>query len=231
MALLLKGTKGIFLHVPKTGGSWVNSVLEDNNLIEKRLGVHKHIDIVRLQYYNRLNFPNLHSSFKSKSAKVFRLVPEDHFIFFFVRHPLTWYESWWKYMSQESMNWKRYGDSMNPWAWHPVSDLNDVRKDDFHTFIESVIEIAPGFVSKLYSLYQHPSVSFVGKQETLTEDLISVLEQLELPFDRDRLINFGKVNRSVSKEAPQWDPDLKSEILRLEYPALKQYGYLEVKSQ
>ena len=68
MAFLLKQKKGIFVHIPETGGSRVRRVLEDNSLIKKQLGVHKHIDITRLQYYNRINFPNLYSRMKSRGA-------------------------------------------------------------------------------------------------------------------------------------------------------------------
>lgn len=41
MVLLLKKCGAIFLHIPKTGGSWVSRVLWECDLVEKRLG-YKH---------------------------------------------------------------------------------------------------------------------------------------------------------------------------------------------
>lgn len=227
MALLLKGGRGVFLHIPKTGGSWVQAVLEDCGLVEKRLGMHKHIDLVRLEYYERLNFPNPYAWIQSGNALHFRWNPAKHEIFYFVRNPLSWYESWWKYMSQETMNWKPYGGVSKRWAWHPVSELNGLGSDDFNEFIASVIEREPGFVSKLYSTYQHPTVSFVGKQESLVDDLIGMLQRLDLEFDEERIRSFRKVNKSASTVKPDWDPSLREEMIKLEYSSMKRYGYVE----
>ena len=60
MALLLK--KGeCFLHIPKTGGSWVSVILKEQGLIKKEIGYHKHIDWTRVSY-----FPQSHTRLLSK---------------------------------------------------------------------------------------------------------------------------------------------------------------------
>ena len=51
MAVMLK-CGAIFLHVPKTGGSWVTSALANQGLIKKQFG-HIHADLVRVLYYGR----------------------------------------------------------------------------------------------------------------------------------------------------------------------------------
>ena len=49
MALLLK--KGeCFLHIPKTGGSWVSVILKEQGLVHKEIGYHKHIDWTRVAF-------------------------------------------------------------------------------------------------------------------------------------------------------------------------------------
>ena len=49
MAVMLK-CGAIFLHIPKTGGSWVTDVLADQGLIKKQIG-QIHADLVRVLYY------------------------------------------------------------------------------------------------------------------------------------------------------------------------------------
>ena len=49
MALLLKNN-AVFLHIPKTGGTWVRSVLQEFDLVQGPLG-HGHSDFERAYWH------------------------------------------------------------------------------------------------------------------------------------------------------------------------------------
>jgi len=70
-------SKAIFLHIPKTGGTWIRHYFQETNLDHKRpefkeKGAHIHGEAVR------------------------ELIGHSEDLFFcFVRHPLTWLRSYW----------------------------------------------------------------------------------------------------------------------------------------
>ena len=244
MAILLKNGV-IFLHIPKTGGSWVTAVLEDQGLVKRPIG-HIHADlhqVLRLQNskfmimqllldpvkaYVPLSIKRRLNPYRKINRDIWegRLPDKDitPFIFCFVRHPLSWYESIWKYMYQHDQP-MFFGRQYDIRRWHPLSMLNGLGDPNFNKFIESVITKRPGFVTELYGWYTMPGVNFVGKQENLVEDLIRALRMANIDFDEARVRNFKKVNVSLDPVKFSWDSDLRQEILRLEYAALRRYGY------
>lgn len=229
MALLLN-CGAVFLHVPKTGGSWVTDVLNECDLIERNIGP-KHWDMTRV-----MNEPRFKRARKFVAHQIWgRLdrvlghsAPPEPFRFCFVRHPLKWYESWWKYMSGRGWNdWGVEGDKDN---WHPNAILNGLGDDDFNAFVRKVVAKRPGYVTELYGWYTQPGISFIGKQERLTDDLIDVLKQLNVNFDEQRIREFRPINESQRPSTPVvWDEALKAEVERLEYAGLVRYGYLPLK--
>ena len=73
--------------------------------------------------------------------------------------------------------------------------------------------------------FARAGISFVGKTETLQEDLAYVLRVLELDFDEEQLARTPEIN--ISEDAPiTWDPELRRLVMRLELPALLHFGYL-----
>jgi len=223
MALVLKDGS-IFLHVPKTGGNWVTTILDKCNLIADHIGEHKHVDVDRVLLLLANNNKN---SFRSRFKQRFGFSAKDKpFMFCFVRHPLSWYESWFKYMSQTNRNWCDWGDEKSMDSWHPNSILNGMGSPDFNQFVRNVNKKRPGYVTEQYGWYTKPHVDFVGKQETLKEDLIRVLKTLELDFDEDLIRDFSKVG--VSKKPANeitWDPELRNETYKLEYAGIVRHGY------
>ena len=49
MAIILKNNE-IFLHIPKTGGSWVSKVFKIQSLTKASIVYHKHFDWARIEY-------------------------------------------------------------------------------------------------------------------------------------------------------------------------------------
>ncbi len=220
MAIQLKGGAQ-FLHVQKTGGSWIKQTLQQNELMVRKLGA-RHAD------YD-LNLLRSTWSLRERLANTSLLLatqrdPAEVFRFCFVRHPLSWYESWWKYM--QSLEWRDWGVRNSARHWHPNSGLNRLGSKDFNQFVRNVVAERPGYVSELFFSYTKPGISFIGKTENLRADLAQVLRILDLPFDIDGVDGSPPVNVSEETSTPEWDPKLRTTVLRLELPALVLFDYL-----
>ncbi len=65
-----------------------------------------------------------------------------------MRHPLDWYESFYLYKSQPSLNWERDGEVDNFHRWHPNAVLNGLGEGrDFNDFVSAVMDRYPGYVT------------------------------------------------------------------------------------
>jgi len=182
----------IFSHIPKTGGCWIRQALYDNDLI---------LD----------NNSLLHTT-------LFVLPPaiEKPTVFTFVRHPISWYESWFRYQTQEGWtDWNCGKDYL-----HPCAPLLDCGSTNFNKYIEKCLKKVPGFVTSMYHMYTQ-FADYVGRQENLEGDFLRIMKMLKLD-----IISIDKLKRNVSPEMKiEWDKDLYQEVLSLEGGAIKQYGY------
>jgi|APSaa5957512535_1039671.scaffolds.fasta_scaffold71512_2 hypothetical protein len=221
MAVRLKNGS-VFLHIPKTGGNWVTTILKELNLFESSVG-HKHSDID--QYFA----PHIIGRKALINYSVPRILrrwskPEKPFMFCFVRNPISWYESWYNYMSMPIRNWFIWGDEYDRYNWHPNSILNGLGEGSFIEFVENVNKKRPGYVTELYGWYTKSQIDFIGKQENLADDLIKVLKIMGLDFDEDYIKNYKKIN-VATKNKLIWSNELKKETILLEYAGITRYGY------
>ena len=224
MALVLKNG-AVFLHIPKTGGNWITEVLEKCGLVRSNVPP-KHADLDRLFWPIR---PTRYGTLKFLLKKLWvgRTLRRKPFIFCFVRHPLSWYESWFKYMTQPSRQWQNWGDPTDPDNWHPNSVLNGLGDPDFNQFVRNVIRKRPGYVTEMYGWYTKSMMDFVGRQENLPDDLIAVLKRMNLEFDEAFIRNYPRVGESpLPATKIVWDDSLKEEVYKLEYAGIVRYGYL-----
>ena len=223
MAVILKNGV-LFLHIPKTGGTWVTKVLREAGLVRCSIG-HRHANLDQL----------LAPGFQGVGRKVEYLYKRGLFLkthprpftFCFVRHPLDWYESFYLYKNQPSLNWEQDGEEHNVHRWHPNAVLNGLGEGkEFNEFMTAVMDRHPGYVSALFSHYTFRPVDFVGKQENLREDLVTVLERVGCAFDPAIIRGKERINHSRSdSEKPQWDPAVRERAIRLERAALERFGY------
>ncbi len=220
MALMLKNG-AVFLHIPKTGGNWVTAVLKELDLVEKAIPP-KHADI---DYYYACPFKTRKYFLKHTIKECF-FSSEKPFMFCFVRDPLTWYESWFKYQTHKK--WVNFGDENSFYKWHPNAMLNQLGSTDFNQFVQNVIKKRPGYVTELYGWYTKPMVNFIGKHENLVDDLIRVLGMMNINFDESFIREYKKVGVSPKPQKPiVWDDALKKKVVMLEYSGIIRYGYLK----
>jgi len=91
----------------------------------------------------------------------------------------------------KSEGWQNFGGVGNN-PWHPNAPLYPLAHDDFNTFIANVVEQAPGYLTQLYEDFAPSKPTdqthrvLVGKQESLTDDLLRILNDLKHPPRRRR---------------------------------------------
>jgi len=225
MGALLKGDV-LFLHIPKTGGSWVRHVLREQGLVKVEFP-DTHPDMTRLNHFPR--FYPLHfakQSIKYRSTCLAREVRESY-KFCFVRHPHDWYRSYWRYM--KGRKWK-IDDNPNgvlDTTWKPNSILRKYGGAGFEPFMEGVLKNQPGYLTQMYDWYAPPGeIDFVGRTESLVDDLLDALARAGIDVDEEAVRNTEKVNTSPSRiDRPEWHDDLRAAVRRLEAPVFERFGY------
>jgi hypothetical protein len=228
MAFLLKNG-AVFLHVPKTGGTWIKHVLEELDLIAAPLG-HIHNDWDRAFWHDKMHgdLKVLKYIFRRvlRSPRAQARIQPDCFKFCFIREPLRWYESYWRFMQALDWNWKTWGDERDPYKWHPCAMVNTLGSPDFNTFMHNVNKKRPGFVTEMYGWYVRPGIGFVGKQERLPRDLSTAFSLMNLDIDEAKITSVLRQNESPSHiPRPEWDPAVRKATLRCEHAGYVRFGY------
>jgi len=167
----------LFLHIPKTGGVAIEKAV--NNNWKKRGAVRK----IRHRWNG---IPGRHV--RRNDLECFPW-EKDAWAFCFVRHPLDWYMSCWRHLHAMQKRRIRRGsdlaDMFHWYHWHPQKWLASILSPDFDKWIERIITQDPGHLSKLYEEYigldrDVPHVQYVGRQETLTQDVCQLLKVSEV---------------------------------------------------
>ncbi|MDD5026330.1 MAG: hypothetical protein PHH13_03035 [Candidatus Peribacteraceae bacterium] len=208
MALLL--TNAIFYHVPKTGGTWVRRVLAAAGIPHRELFCDLSENIADPLYC-------FHASYHHT------ILPQDgrkRFAFLFVRHPLTYYQSYWTFKMR--MGWDMNNVFDRKFAW-----------EDFQVFVHAVLSGCPGWVTKVFKEYAGPQDSpvadFIGKQETLRLDLLRVLKYAGEDIDKNFLMHAPSENESSAisqwQERCQYTPALREAVCEAECGAMSRFGY------
>lgn len=192
--------KCLFLHIPKTGGYFVRQAFKSCKISCQEIGgEHDH-------------FPHL---LKLKPKEFW----QSKFVFAFVRHPLSWYQSRWAFRMKH--------------GWKPTHELDfNCASNNFDTFCRNVVNYKPsGWVSWEYKMYieQCPKkCDFIGKTENIVEDTISAFRLAGEKFSEKIIRSIGKVNDSnLDDKLPSYwasySDELRDMIINTECDAINKY--------
>jgi hypothetical protein len=138
----------------------------------------------------------------------------DLFTFAFVRHPLTWYQSYFSYKRRKG--W----DAKNDWD-------QAVRADTFEEFMRRAIDQTPGYYSKLLRRFvgrAGEEIDFIGRSERLMEDLIRGLQLAGESFQPEDVRKVPPLNESDYRRHPAVYPDdLAERVLKAEAEAVQRF--------
>jgi hypothetical protein len=192
-------SNSVFLHIPKTGGVWVRDVLKQNDLYLRNIRVS-----------NKKYTTNNPGSWHNVPWDDADFIARPH-RFGFVRHPLTWYRSYWAFKMRRG-NWD-------------TTDFDfKCKANTFIKFVDNIIRYYPdGYLTNLYSFYTS-HCTFVGRQEQLAVDL----QYIVFEYEDVKITDFpDRVNYSSNDILAQalYTPSQMKQIMWIEREINNKYDY------
>lgn len=211
MSLIIDYQK-IFFHIPKTGGNSFRSFLQNQSIYKLKEKSHKHAtpDF----FYGSLK---RHSTQLLAPMKAITYEP-----IIFVRNPITWYESWYKY--QLSRGVVKWGGSRRYTQWHPISSLDNADFRSFSSFICSVYDSNPFFLTTLYSRYLTEQGSVVCRMEDLALNLEKELMRMGLKKSKFKDFRYPIVRPSPKLEIV-WSKKIRQKVVENEGLIFERFRY------
>jgi len=200
MAIVIESAT--FLHLPKCGGTWVRQALAAAGLGPR----------------------------EEPPGEPHRIAAtEGRFVFTFVRHPLSWYRSFWNYRLSTAASRDGPLDGhlreMARRAAEPIDAClvdDDGRPRSFAAFAAACVERHPGFLSDRFALFAGES-DFVGRQESLCEDLVAALTRAGAAFDPEVIRRVPRVNEADPRFRAHYPPGLAARLLAAESAAVEAF--------
>jgi len=205
MTILLPNSA--FLHIPRTGGTWVREVLASANLVEASIVSQVPEESTEGNVRSWHNVPLTNKEFTDRQH-----------VFCFVRHPLTWYQSYWSYKMYRQ-SWVTDAESRNK--------IDMCKAKSFQEFIDNVIStFSYGYVSHMFYFYTSQA-TIIGKLENLQSDLVKALTVAGEDFRLDDIVNISPANMADEswKKTAMYRADQIAKILYLERDAIGKYDY------
>ena len=199
--------KALFLHIPRTGGTWVSKLFVDLGIPIHQV---KHPDYTVPQ--NHFLFPHFPPGILDRVS----------FIWCNVRHPIAYYESVWKWIAKVSEGMRRR------WRWHPHMSATRLWCDDFNVWVGRMLKSEPLWYTRLIEQYVGPQggefVHWVCRTTTLREDMKDILKILRVDLTSSVLAAIDNSKKeNVASAKISWDLCLKEEVLRTEHQVLDRF--------
>lgn len=204
MARYLIDKRLLIQHIPRCGGTWVEDALQACGVNVLRWVEQAEPWIARKH--------SLLAHYRRES-----MVQVD-FVAAFVRHPVAYYESVWKFLGSRGPGKRQH--LWRHFRWHPHASASRLYHQDFNEWINRMLSNQPCWCTRLFEQYVGPKggafCDFIGRTETLEEDFIALMRAFGYPVDCwiDRLKALGLRN-AVSRKI-EWDPELLQKTLTSE---------------
>jgi len=190
--------KAVFYHIPKTGGTFVSGIL--THYMDGKI----HKPLINNEFGFRLE----HAAFRDN--------PTDKPTFCFLRHPLSWYQSYWRYKTR---GFEHIGEQ--DWDEKKI-DIDSCADFDFNKFVMNVLEKYPdGYVGNMYKHYLE-GMDYVGRQESLRGDFIRILNFIGIEPPVFPIITRQGNNVSQGAKA-YYNESTLNKILKVEEEAIEIY--------
>jgi len=191
-----------FLHIPKCGGSWAIQAMS-------AAGLNPQVEPAGCQHAIAAT--------------------DGRFVFTFVRHPVSWYPSFWKFRWHcATLQGGSIEDHLRQYATQADESIDECLVDRhghpnaFANFVEACMVRHPGFLSHKYSLYTSKA-HFVGRQESLRDDLLIALRVAGAVFDSSAIRTVPKANVASERFPAEYPAGLANLVLRAESAAVEQF--------
>lgn len=188
----------VFLHIPKTGGTWVAAAVKNAGL----------------DFCNYLVDDDIHGDL---SCCPF----QNRFIFAFVREPLSLYRSYWRYKMGQS-NMTTEWDAKNPF------DVSCAARtfDGFVENVLRLHPAWCSTMFEDYVGQPNNEIHFVGRFESLADDLVRALAMSGTTFNECAIRDTPPMNVSrVNPDLARWSDDLAQRVRRSEDAAIRRFRY------
>jgi len=132
----------------------------------------------------------------------------NEYLFTFVRHPLAWYRSYWCCRTEKG--WRKDG-------------VDKHKADTFERFLVNILNRGIPYCTKefMYYIGEPQVMNYVGLNENMANDLITILTEIGAEFDAQRILDLPRVNASYSK--PLCSKELIDMIIRLDHKIVDRY--------
>ncbi len=209
MARYLPRESVLFLHVPRTGGTFVEKVIDLLGVIVGRANA----DV-------RNGLPRDHTLIGHRAASKVR----PRRIFAIVRHPIAYYESVWKWLTKAQPR-----PMKKSWSWHPHMSAARLWHPDFGCWVAAMLVEEPLWYTRIVEQFVGPEggewCHFVGRTRTVAEDVLAALGLFgyarEAAAVRDRVLAMGPVN-AIRAEV-DWPRQAMQRVLETEGSVLRRF--------
>jgi len=174
----------LFLHVPRTGGTWVKEALYQSG--------------IPIQKWGKIGEPWQQQKHTIPMHVRTELMQKVNLMFAFVRRPVEYYISVWRFtcrsVKQQPDKMKLVFDRRDP-AVHNEAILR--WKPDFRDWLAEMLEEEPGWATRWFERYVGPErgeyCHYIGRTETVEQDFREIMDLLG--FGNRWRKNEDKINR------------------------------------